>query len=86
MTNGSTIASDIAIIATIAGLIQQAVQLGPTIIADVEDATPFAQLIWGLFTGTNVTQAMLDNLENQLAALSTQLQHALPPDDGTTTT
>jgi len=74
------------IISTIGTVITEAVQLGPTVIKAAEDAEPFAQLIYGLFTGTNVTQAQLDALQANLAALSAQLQEPLLPDDGTTTT
>lgn len=75
-----------SIITTIATVISEAVTLGPTVIKAVEDAQPFAQLIYGLFTGTNVTQAQADDLLVKLQALSAQLNAELPPDDGTTTT
>lgn len=74
------------IIDTIAKVINEAVVLGPTVIKAVDDAKPFAQLIYGLFTGTNVTQAQVDDLLSKLDALSDQLDVDLPPDDGTTTT
>lgn len=74
------------IIATIASVINEAVTLGPTVVKAVEDAEPFAQLIYGLFEGTNVTQAQIDTLVANLAVLSAQLQVPLAPDDGTTTT
>lgn len=74
------------IITTIATVINEAVTLGPTVVKAVEDARPFAQLIYGLFTGSNVTQAQVDDLLAQLDALSAQLQAPLPDDDGTTTT
>jgi hypothetical protein len=74
------------IITTIATVINEAVTLGPIVIKGVEDAEPFAKLIYGLFTGTNVTADQITILQQQLAALSAQLQDPLPPDDGTTTT
>lgn len=74
------------IIDTIAKVINEAVVLGPTVIKAVDDAKPFAQLIYGLFTGTNVTQAQVDDLLSKLDALSDQLNVDLSPDDGTTTT
>lgn len=74
------------VITTIATVINEAVTLGPTVIKAVEDAEPFAQLIYGLFAGTNVTPAQIQTLQTQLAALSAQLQAPLPDDDGTTTT
>lgn len=74
------------IIDTIAKVINEAVVLGPTVIKAVDDAKPFAQLIYGLFTGTNVTQAQVDDLLSKLDVLSDQLNVDLPPDDGTTTT
>jgi len=74
------------IIATIAGVIKAAVDLGPTIIKLEQDAEPFALAIYNnLFKGQTITQADLDKLEAAIAALSDQLQVALPPDDGTTT-
>lgn len=74
------------VIETIAKVINEAVILGPTVIKAVEDAKPFAQVIYGLFTGTNVTQAQVDDLLAQLDALADQLEAPLPEDDGTTTT
>lgn len=74
------------IIDTIAKVINEAVVLGPTVIKAVDDAKPFAQLIYGLFTGTNVTQAQVDDLLSKLDVLSDQLDVDLSPDDGTTTT
>lgn len=76
----------VTVINTIATVINEAVTLGPTVIKAAEDAQPFAQLIYGLFTGTNVTQAQVDNLLAQLDSLSAQLEADLPSDDGTTTT
>lgn len=76
----------VAVISTIATVINEAVTLGPTVIKAAEDAQPFAQLIYGLFTGTNVTQAQIDSLLAQLDTLTAELQTDLPPDDGTTTT
>ena len=74
------------IISTISSVINEAVVLGPTVIKAVDDAKPFAELIYGLFTGTNVTQQQVDDLLANLDSLSDQLEVDLPPDDGTTTT
>lgn len=71
------------IIATISGVIKTAVDLTPDVIQVAEDAAPFAQAIYGLFQGTNVTQAQLDQLTADIATLSAELQQPLPPDDGT---
>lgn len=70
-----------AIIELVAKVIQQAVILGPTIIKGVEDAKPFAEVIYHALKGDNVTQNQLDQLEVQLADLSAQLQQPLPPED-----
>jgi|HubBroStandDraft_2_1064218.scaffolds.fasta_scaffold00003_42 hypothetical protein len=74
------------ILAAIASVISEAVQIGPTVITAAEDAEPFAQLIYSLFEGTTVTAAQITTLQTNLAALSAQLQQPLPADDGTTTT
>jgi hypothetical protein len=74
------------IITTIATVIQTAVNLGPSVIKAVEDATPFAEAIYNTLTGTAITQDQLDKLEADITALSAQLQANLPADDGTTTT
>lgn len=74
------------IIETISTVINEAVTLGPAVIKAVEDAEPFAQVIYNMFTGATVTQAQIDAAMTQLAALSAELQVPLPADDGTTTT
>lgn len=74
------------IIATIEGVLGTIVTLAPTIEQTGQQLTPFAEAIYGLVTGTNVTAAQLTALEAQVQALSDQLQTPLPPDDGSTTT
>lgn len=76
-----------AIIALINQVIKVAVDQGPTIIQVAEDATDFSKIVYNnLIKGQPVTQAQLDALGVDLAALSDDLQTPLPPDDGTTTT
>jgi len=74
------------IIAVIAGVIKQAVDLGPSIIKLEQDAAPFAEAIYNTFKGTAITQDQLDALEAKITALSAELQAPLGVDDGTTTT
>ncbi len=75
-----------AVIAAISAVIQAAVKLGPSVIQLEQDAQPFAQAIYGMFTGTNVTPEQLAALEAKIDDLVAQLEVPLPPDDGTTTT
>ncbi len=71
------------ILAAIAAVIKTAVDLTPTIISAVEDATPFARAIYGLVVkGTNATQADVDAMLAEVNALNDDLQRPLPPDDG----
>lgn len=75
------------IIATIAAVIKEAVDLGPTIIKDVEAAAPFAQALFNnLFKGQTISQDDLTALESSVDALVSQIEEPLPADDGTTTT
>lgn len=69
------------IINIIALVISEAVKLGPVVIKTTEDAAPFAKAIYGLFTGTNVTQAQLDELVAKIKNLSNELQKPLPPEE-----
>jgi hypothetical protein len=70
-----------AIIALVATVIKTAVDLTPTIIKTVEDAEPFAKIIWGnLINNQVITPDDLATLEAQLTALSAQLQAPLPPE------
>lgn len=69
------------IINIIAAVVNTAVKLGPTVIKGVEDATPFAKAIYGLFTGTNVTEAQLDDLVKKIKTLSEELQKPLPQEE-----
>jgi len=67
------------IIATIAKVVQTAVEIGPTVIETIEDAEPFAEAIYNaLIAGKPVTQEQIDALENHLAELSAELQEPLP--------
>lgn len=70
-----------AIIAAIAGVIQIAVQVGPTVIQTAEDATPFAEAIYNrLINNQQITQADLDALDAQVQALVQEAIAPLPPD------
>lgn len=70
-----------AIILLISKVINTAVQIGPTVIETVEDAIPFGKLIYeNLVSGKPVTQAQMDALDAQIAALSNELQQPLPDD------
>jgi hypothetical protein len=75
-----------AIISAVAAAVKAAVDLTPSVIKTVQDATPFAQAIVATIKGENITQDQLDQLEAQITTLSLQLQAPLPADDGTTTT
>jgi len=71
----------LTILTTVAGVISQLVQIGPTVIKGIEDAKPFAQEIITMLTGGNtdqISQADLDKLTASIAALSAQLQTPLP--------
>lgn len=69
------------IITSVAEVIKQAVELTPAIIKTVDDAKPFAEIIWNNIGGTTVvSQADLDRIRIQIAALSAQLQAPLPPE------
>lgn len=69
-----------AILATVSAIIKVAVDVGPSVIDGVEKAQPFAQEIYGIFTGQNATQDTLDAALARVMALSDQLQAPLPPD------
>lgn len=71
-----------AIISTIAGVIKTAVDLTPNVIQVADDAEPFAEAIYNMFQGGNVTQADLDKLTADIQMLSVELQQPVPPDDG----
>lgn len=69
------------IIATVAAAIKAVVDLTPVVIKTVEDAKPFAEIIWTNLKGKGATKpADLDRLQMQIAALSAQLQAPLPPE------
>lgn len=69
------------IIATVASAIKAVVDLTPVVIKTVEDAKPFAEVIWSNLKGRGaVTPADLDRITRQIAALSAQLQAPLPPE------
>lgn len=71
-----------AILETISKVIKQIVDLTPTVIKTVEDATPFAEAIYNALKGKNVTLAQLEELEAKITKLSNRLQEPLPEDDG----
>lgn len=69
----------ISIITLIAGAVNAAVKVGPTVIKTVEDATPFAEAIFGMFSGAPVTEDKALEFEAKIAELSARLQAPLPP-------
>lgn len=73
---------DIAsIVGIIGSVIKTAVDLTPGVIKTVEDAAPFAELIWDHLVNKKViTQADLDSLDAKLAALSARIQAELAPE------
>lgn len=75
-----------AIIAAVTSIVQEIVTVAPIIQKDVTASEPYVQAIVGLVSGSNATQAQLDQIVAQVQAASAQLQQPLPPDDGTTTT
>ena len=77
----------LTVITSIEGILQTVVGLAPSIEAGVTSLTPIAQAIYdNLVGGKAITQAQLNTLEAQVDAAAAQIQQALPPDDGTTTT
>ena len=74
-----------AVIAAIQSVLSTVVAIAPVIIQAERDLAPFAEAIYGLMAGTNVTAEQLATLEAKVQALSDTLQTPLPPDDGTTT-
>jgi hypothetical protein len=74
-----------AVVAAIESVLQTIVALTPIVIQAGKDLTPFAEAIYGLMSGTNVTAVQLATLQAQVQALSDRLQVPLPVDDGTTT-
>lgn len=71
----------LSIINIIAQVVKTAADLGPVIIKDVEDATPFAEAIYNhLVNKKPITQSDLDALDARIANLSEQLQAPLPPE------
>jgi hypothetical protein len=70
-----------AIISTIAAIIKTAVDLTPTVIKGVQDATPFAEAIYHALKGDNITQDQLTELEKRITDLSNQLQAPLPEEE-----
>lgn len=74
-----------AVIAAIESVLQTVVSLTPIVIQAGKDLTPFAEAIYGLMAGTNVTAEQLATLQAQVQTLSDRLQIPLPIDDGTTT-
>jgi hypothetical protein len=75
------------ILASLVGLLQTAVRLAPTVENSITVLQPIAQAIYDhVVNGVAITQAQLDALEALVDAAAAQIQQALPPDDGTTTT
>lgn len=71
----------IAILNLIGTVIKTAVDLTPSVIKTVEDAEPFAKLIWDHLVNKKViTQADLDALNMQTSDLSKRIQAAIPPE------
>ncbi len=71
----------ISVITRIASIIQKISQLAPTAIQTVNDAKPFAQLLYHtLAKGEKVTETELDELEAKITDLSNQLQKPLDPE------
>lgn len=70
------------VIEIIAAVIKTAVDVGPSVIKAVEDARPFAQTIYNnLVKGKTITDEDLKRIEDQIKALSDQLQLPLPPEE-----
>lgn len=72
----------LSIIALIAGAVNAAVKIGPTVIKTVEDATPFAEAIFNMFGGTPVSEVDGAEFEKKITELSARLQKQLPPVTG----
>lgn len=70
------------IITLIASAVNAAVKVGPTVIKTVEDATPFAEAIYDMFTGTAVSKEQADAFEAKITELSNRLQKPLPAATG----
>ena len=69
------------IVAKTAEIIKTIVDLTPTVIKTVEDAKPFAQLLYETFsTGKKVTTEGLENVHAEVKRLSAELQQPLPSD------
>lgn len=70
-----------SIVSVIGNVIKTAVDLTPGVIKTVEDAAPFAELIWDHLVNKKViTQSDLNDLDAKLAALSARIQAELPPE------
>lgn len=68
-----------AIIEVIAKVIDLAVKVGPTVIKGVEDAKPFARVIFNnLVNKKEITPEELLAIEAQIDRLSAELQQPLP--------
>lgn len=69
------------VINAIANVINQAVQVGPTVITTAENALPFAEALYNSMVGkATITQADLDALDAQVQALVDQALTPLPPE------
>lgn len=66
---------DLATVETIVAAIAQIITIAaPIVTKGVENAAPFAQMIYGLVTGTNLTNTDIDAVLAKANALSAQIQ------------
>jgi len=66
---------DLATVETIVSAIAQIITIAaPIIKTGISDATPFAEMIYGLVTGKNLTNADIDTVLAKANALSAQIQ------------
>lgn len=69
------------IIAKTASILKTIVDLTPTVIKTVEDAKPFAAVLYNAFkSGEEVTEETFSQLEAEIKRLSGELQQPLPDD------
>lgn len=67
---------DLATVETIVAAIAQIITVAaPIIKTGVADATPFAEMIYGVVTGTNLTNSDIDAVLAKANALSAQIQN-----------
>lgn len=69
------------LIAKTASILKTIVDLTPTVIKTVEDAKPFAEILYNTFkNGKDVTEDQFNALEAEIKRLSNELQQPLPTD------